>query len=200
MKNWQCRVVLWIFCSMFSVAQATPAEDLLKLLSHYQALSAQFTQITRLNNQQQLTQGHLLLAKPNRFVWAINRPHTQKFVSDGQTMWQYDPALNQVIVHNHMVWQNNTPLAILTGQANLAQSYTIVKSNPNHFVLTSKNPQALIPQIQLWFTADLPARLRLINATGQATQVDFSQVQLNPKLTDGEFKFVIPKSADVFKM
>jgi outer membrane lipoprotein carrier protein len=45
---------------------------------------------------QQHNEGVLKAQEPNRFYWKTAEPYPQEIVTDGKTLWVYDPDLAQV--------------------------------------------------------------------------------------------------------
>lgn len=40
----------------------------------------------------------MMLSRPGKFVWRIEKPYKQQLVGDGEKVWMYDPDLRQVTV------------------------------------------------------------------------------------------------------
>ena len=62
------------------------------------------------------------------FRWSYLEPTIQEFVSDGNSLWVYQPENRQVIESE--IEQSNNPLAFLNRLGELSQDFTIAWGNP----------------------------------------------------------------------
>ena len=62
------------------------------------------------------TSGRVAFEKPNRMRWDYDPPDKQTIVGDGQSLWLYQPDMNQVIkAPLGEAFQASTPLTFLSG-------------------------------------------------------------------------------------
>jgi outer membrane lipoprotein carrier protein len=121
-------MVLW------RTARAVPPEqtaDSAKLIAqrieeHYRnvrALRALFLErYSQGPNDARIESGTVYFGRPGRMRWEYESPEQQFFVSDGKTIWFYVPAdrtVTRMPVKESTDWR--TPLALLTGKADLAK-------------------------------------------------------------------------------
>src|SRR5262245_5516965 len=64
----------------------------------------------------QESSGTVQLAHPGRFRWETQPPYAQLVVSDGSTVWQYDPDLAQVVVRPLDRRADQVPSMLLAGE------------------------------------------------------------------------------------
>ncbi len=69
--------------------------------------------------------GTFAFARPGKFRWSYDKPHPQVIVGDGEKLWIYDPDLNQVIVKKLDGALGSTPAALLAGDDELENNFTI---------------------------------------------------------------------------
>jgi outer membrane lipoprotein carrier protein len=185
-------------------AQAqTAAQNLSRLLSGLNSLSAQFEQLvldgggTRL----QQSQGEMWLARPGKFRWRTAEPFPQLLVSNGQTLWLYDEDLEQVSQQPVDQRLSNTPALLLNGDlTSLQQNFQVEgpsDGNSGRYRLTPLSDQALFEELQLRFEAGVPVEMQLGDNLGQKTSVHFSSIEINLKLDAELFEFQVPEGVDL---
>ena len=61
----------------------------------------------------QPSEGIFRFKRPGRFEWTYEKPYRQQIISDGKTLWIYDPDLMQVTVRRLDGAVRSTPAGIL---------------------------------------------------------------------------------------
>jgi outer membrane lipoprotein carrier protein len=119
-------------------------------------------------------------------------------ISNGLTLWLYDPDLEQVIVKPFDASIESTPAILFSGDlTRLDSAYFIRQLSPDVFQLTPEQEGSLFSELQIIFVDQLPASISLTDSLGQVTRITFSDVQLNPSLPAALFEFEIPGDIDV---
>ena len=94
------RQVLLILCLALGAldVHATGSDRLQTFMNSTRSMRAHFEQtiVDRNGKLTQTSNGTFEFARPGRFRWVYLKPDPQTIVSDGQTLWLYDPELNQV--------------------------------------------------------------------------------------------------------
>lgn len=178
--------------------------------SAVQALIARLADITSVEGdfQQELldetgavletSQGQFVLQKPGRFFWLTREPYEQQLISDGQTIWLYDPDLLQVTVRQADQAMDNSPAHLLSADAGtLSETYQVSRDGDLVFTLTPKEPQPLFETLAISFTEKSVAQIRLRDALGQSTVIHFSNTRVNQPVDESVFSFSIPADVDV---
>lgn len=148
--------------------------------------------------------GHFLFSRPGKFQWETTKPYPQNIVSNGKTLWLYDPDLQQVTVKKLSNALTGTPAAILFGQADLSASFAL-KELPAREGLSwveakPKTAGGTFAQIDLGFDSQgTIAVMELSDNFGQRTLLRFSSVKLNVAVQPSQFEFKVPEGADVFE-
>ena len=187
----------------FNIQAGGNAEDiqqLRNLLQPISSLSAQFKQqVTDADGfQLQQSEGLFQVAQPNNLRWIVEQPMPQQVISNGLTLWLYDPDLEQVIVKPFDASIESTPAILFSGDlTRLDSAYFIRQLSPDVFQLTPEQEGSLFSELQIIFVDQLPASISLTDSLEQVTRITFSDVRLNPSLPAALFEFEVPGDIDV---
>ncbi|MCN4476757.1 outer membrane lipoprotein chaperone LolA, partial [Escherichia coli] len=119
---------------------ADAASDLKSRLDKVSSFHASFTQkVTDGSGAAvQEGQGDLWVKRPNLFNWHMTQPDESILVSDGKTLWFYNPFVEQATATWLKDATGNTPFMLIArNQSSDWQQYNI-KQNGDDFVLTPK--------------------------------------------------------------
>ena len=192
-------LTLLVYWSCHS-ANADDRTEFSGLLKNYQSLSGQFEQTLVDSNQEliQSSSGNFLLKKPGYFRWDTREPFPQLLVSDLETIWFYDPDLEQVTVrsyHNHV---DQTPSLLLSGDADkISQNYVVTKLSEESFSLLPKSEMPSFTELQLLFKDQQLASMVLKDSLDQTTTFIFTEVKVNPDVVASDFQFTPPNGVDI---
>jgi len=186
-------------------ASANPAEQLSELLSKAQTLRGGFSQLTLSASGTRLQEvgGQMALQRPGMFRWHTDAPLEQLLVSNGQTVWLYDPDLEQVTVQKLDERLTHTPALLLSGDVSkISENFEISQEDTSElstFTLKPKSADSLFDSLHLSFRRDVISEMRLIDNSGQRTSIHFLDVKMNRVLVDTTFEFEIPPGTDVIE-
>ncbi|QQB37989.1 outer membrane lipoprotein chaperone LolA [Achromobacter deleyi] len=189
-----------------SAMAATAQEQLRAFVNTVTAATGSFSQYTV--NPQGRTQpaqtGVFSFQRPGKFKWAVQKPYEQLVISDGRQVFQFDPDLAQVTERKVDAAIGTSPAAILFGSGSLEQSFDVSalpsKDGIDWLRAKPRTADAGFSRVDIGMKDNLPVRVELLDSFGQTTRVDLSGIVPNPKLGEGEFRFVAPKGVDVVKM
>ncbi|WP_061072284.1 MULTISPECIES: outer membrane lipoprotein chaperone LolA [Achromobacter] len=189
-----------------SAMAATAQEQLRAFVNTVTAATGSFSQYTV--NPQGRTQpaqtGVFSFQRPGKFKWAVQKPYEQLVISDGRQVFQFDPDLAQVTERKVDAAIGTSPAAILFGSGSLEQSFDVSalpsKDGVDWLRAKPRTADAGFSRVDIGMKDNLPVRVELLDSFGQTTRVDLSGIVPNPKLGEGEFRFVAPKGVDVVKM
>jgi outer membrane lipoprotein carrier protein len=175
-------------------------------------VSARFTQTThgaRLGttpSKPAASSGRVTLAKPGKMRWTYEEPEPSLVVSDGKTVWIYDPAFGEV---------QKLPAAegFLTGAA--AQFLLGAGDMRRDFKVTAVSCDETAAELEL--VPRQPAtyeklflhvdpnsgdvrQTRIIDLLGNVVVVEFREQRFNLKPPDSEFHFQVPEGAKVIEL
>ena len=181
-------------------------QTLFNLLDKFTSLQANFEQNNLNANTQQSSsvKGNMLLAKPNQFLWQTYDPLPQTIISNGETLWLYDPDLEQVTIQSINNNALQAPALLLSGDhQNIVDNFIIsmIKQEDKSlkFILSPKSNDSLYSQIWLVFAQQKLRRMALVDAQTQGVDFYFSNLLLNPALVDSQFEFKIPPNTDIIE-
>lgn len=198
---------LGMLTSLTVFADDKAAQALTQILGQYHSLTANFVQ-TSTDDQgngdklEQRSTGRMSVLRPNFFRWDTLTPLKQYIISDGRNIWIYDIDLQQVTIEPAHQMLDQAPAALLTNNTQeLTHEFKITQQNATQagqwFILESKNSQDLYHKIKLNFIQNKLNIMEVENAAGQATKVQFTDVQMNPAMPKDSFKVKVPKNVDV---
>jgi outer membrane lipoprotein carrier protein len=199
--------LLLFVCLLYlpSPAKAQGMRELERFMRTVQSAQGTFVQSVhnRSARKPQVATGQFSFQRPGQFRWAYETPYSHLLVSDGQSVWSYDPELKQVTVQALGQAVGQSPAAILAGQGDLEASFELddeglkeglawVKARPRQ----EGNP---FLAVRLGFEPETGRLLVmwLDDHFGQQTELHLKATQINPRLEADLFRFTPPKGADV---
>ncbi len=135
------------------------------------------------------------LKRPDGFYWETVDPFPELIVTDGRTLWNYQPDLEQVVVESWDASRSELAAQLLSGDTeNLTQEYLLSlrdtdQSEFTEFVLEPLDAGNIYRQIILTFNGRQLDMIYVDNDNGQKTVWQFTNIALNSPLSDREFVF-----------
>lgn len=190
--------------------QGSAADKLRQQLVALQTLKASFTQKMIADNGDvlQTQTGVLSLSKPGKVRLQTAAPYEQLVVSDGETLWLYDPDLEQVTIRKFQEDVSHTPAVLFIGDLNNLENVyevTIAQAPDGNRVTYTLFPKAVdnsdsfYEKLSFSFQGKTPVGMSLWDHLGQQTQLVFTEIQQNIQLKDDLFQFDIPANVDVLR-
>lgn len=146
------------------------------------------------------SQGTMSLARPGRFRWDYEKP-ASLIVSDGRTLWLYDPELEQVTVRRLGEALNQTPAMLLAGSAAVHEGYAVRDAGEHEglqwVVLTPRQAVSDFSELKLGFAGTELRRMDFRSKLNQVTRITLERVEKNLKLDPALFTFTPPPGVDV---
>ena len=194
---------------------ATGQEVLSEIQNRYEKTNdfeANFIQeyIGKVMKQPNKGEGKVYFKKKGMMRWDYTVPN-QKLISDGHTLWYYQPEEKQVLVSDvSKVLKERTPLAFLAGEGNLSRDFNLLNLNESvsqkedNYVteLAPKEPLATLSKLIL--TVDKKTYIVLqadvVDGLGNVTRTRFIDTKTNVGLANSFFQFTIPPGTEVIKM
>lgn len=174
------------FASTSVLADAT--QDLQNRLAKVNSFYAHFSQTITSSDGAEVQQGagELWIKRPNLFNWHMTSPDESVLISDGQTLWFYNPFVEQVTA----TWLKNTtgktPFMMITcNNANDWKQYQ-VRQKGDDFELTLKSSSGNLKQFA-------------INVTHSGTIRSFTAVEQDGQRSTYVLKSQQEVSADATK-
>ena len=147
--------------------------------------------------------GTVSFRKPGRMRWEFDDPEKQTIVSDGETLYSYDPDLNQVVeTPLKQALKSSSATSFLLGIGNINRDFKAAFAHPAtptglvDLILDAKSGGYVI-QVGLDPKGYNLMTLTLTDQLGDVTRIDFSDIHDNVELSDSIFAFKTPTGADV---
>ncbi len=201
----------YVHSETIAPARAPASNDLKHVLDrlqrHYRdtnSFSAKFSEeIATVGAPIRKRDGTVSFRKPGRMRWEFEAPEVQTLVSDGDTLYSYDPDLNQVVeTPLKQALKSSSATSFLLGIGNINRDFKAAFANPAtptgliDLILDAKAGGYKI-EVGLDPRTYNLIRLTLTDQLGDITKIDFSDVHNNVELPDSIFAFKAPAGADV---
>ncbi|MFK5985785.1 MAG: outer membrane lipoprotein chaperone LolA [Pseudomonadota bacterium] len=173
------------------------------------SLSANFTQTIRdtFGKLIETSSGRLVIKRPDQFVLNYTKPDEQSYISDGKTLWVYDVELEQVTIKKADEKLLNSPALLISSNRNIRDNYFVKESvdydapDNDIFILTPKNVDEensmMFANIQLTFFKQRLMEIKMTDNFDQITRLNLYNQEVNSKVDDKVFAFIIPADVDV---
>jgi len=184
-------------------AQNGPIEELDLLLRDISTLSADVLQLIVESDGGILeeTKIQMRLKKPNRFYWETIDPFPELIVTNGATLWNYQPDLEQVTIEDWNSDDSELAAQLLNGETdNLSDEYYIVVINSEEtksFELSPKINDNIYNTVSITFINDILDMIHLDGKSGEQTVWQFNNLVMNSPIADSLFEFIIPNDIDI---
>ncbi|WP_070963642.1 outer membrane lipoprotein chaperone LolA [Vibrio sonorensis] len=180
-------------------AFAGSQEVLNERLQLTEGFSAEFTQKV-ISPEGELVmegEGTVEIARPSLFRWTTTFPDENVLVSDGETLWFYNPFIEQVSIYWQEQATEQTPFVLLTrNRASDWDNYHVTQ-NEDTFTLVPIAQDSNQGQFEVQIDAKGQVQgFKVIEQDGQQSDFDFSNFQ-SVKPASTRFTFAIPEGVIV---
>ncbi|MGL9773248.1 MAG: outer membrane lipoprotein chaperone LolA [Sodalis sp. (in: enterobacteria)] len=186
----------YLFAAVLAApAFAADANVLQSRLNQVNSFHASFTQ--RVTGAEggavQEGEGELWIKRPNLFNWHMTAPDESVLVSDGKTLWFYNPFVEQATANWLKNATGNTPFMLITRNRAADWGQYNVKQQGDSFSLVPKANNGNLKQ----FTINVAANGTITGFTAVEQDGQRSVYQLksqkNGPVDDAKFHFTLPK-------
>lgn len=196
--------LLSVCCVSYAENQADAAQKLRAILTDMSTLDAEFIQIVYSPEGDRLheTSGQLHASRPGQVRWETAPPMEQLLVSDGTTLWLFDPDLEQVTIRSFSDDLAKTPAVLFVGDlAALEQTYrvSVTSDQLTVFTLIPLTDDNLYEKLTLSFDRKKPTGMKLWDGLGQRTEIEFSSTEINRPISPALFTFIPPEGVDILR-
>lgn len=197
--------VLGLSSSQLVIAQFGAADRLDVLLADVDTLSAQVLQLIVESDGGVLEESdiQMYLKRPNGFYWETVLPFPELVVTDGETLWNYQPDLEQVVIEDWDSSRSELAAQLLSGETErLKREYRIERQlsddrDYDEFTLLPLAADSVYDTITITFQQRTLEAIHLSHKNGQQTVWQFSQVERNQGLDDELFMFRPPEGIEI---
>lgn len=175
-------------------------------------IQARFAQeyINRSLNQVKQAEGRVYFKKSGMMRWEYHKPVRQEIVSDGLTIWHYQPDDNQVIVGEiSKAMRAKLSIAFLTGEGDLRRDFRILSpqgesQREDRWYLLELAPMQSQADLQRLILRVDPKRYLIVqtdiyDAFDNINRIRFSGIKVDQNLPDSLFTFTIPPDTQVLR-
>ncbi|MCO4320788.1 outer membrane lipoprotein chaperone LolA [Aliidiomarina quisquiliarum] len=180
-------------------AQSEPApqaETLRALLANIQTLAGRFEQHIYENEEKvEVMQGIFALQRPSQLYWETESPDESVLVADGETVWYYNPFIEQVSLFAQSQTMASNPLLVLLESDAWDGFY--IQFDQGRWIIDGQD-EAQGQQLVLRFnSANLLVEMELSDAYGQRSVFMLSDLQENQPIAPKRFEFIVPDGVDI---
>ncbi len=175
-------------------------------------LSARFEQTTRVASfgsdaaGSERSSGQVVFAKPGRMRWSYEKPEPSLVVSDGHTVWLFDPQKREAQrFPNAETFLSGAAIQFLLGKGRLLETFRVgaERCGPDEALLDLV-PREPATYERLQLLAD-PAsgeirETAVFDLVGNVTRVSFSQVETNRHPPASLFRFQPPPGVQILEL
>lgn len=185
------------------VAQDNAINELDSLLQGVDTLSADITQLIIQSDGGVLEESEILLRvkRPNGFYWETVSPFPELLVTNGTTLWNYQPDLDQVVIEDWDPDQSELAAQLLYGRTDsLIDEYYVVAINSEQsrsFELKPKSADSLYDLITINFVNETLDLIYIQNNSGERTAWQFTGSRINIPMVDDLFEFSPPEGIEI---
>jgi outer membrane lipoprotein carrier protein len=175
-------------------------------------LRARFVQTTRpasvgdRPSESTTSRGSVVVAKPSRMRWSYESPEPSLVVSDGKTLWIYDPAFAEAQrMPADGAFFSGAALQFLLGRGDMEREFAIhLVSCEEKSVELELTPREPTSYEKLFLVANPGTgnvfRTRIDDLLGNSTVVEFSDLQVNLDPAADLFRFEPPANVRVIDL
>ena len=188
-----------------ALAQQEAADKLEELLGSIDTIQADVRQLIMESTGGILEESEIKfkLKRPDGFYWETILPYPELIVTDGVTLWNYQPDLLQVTIEPWDAARSELAAQLLNGRMDeIRADYTItggaVRDGEGwEFFVYTLDDASLYRRVTLYFTGTQLTSIHVDNGNGQRTFWEFFNHEINLPLDDALFVFIPPEDIDV---
>ena len=187
---------------LFANADGVAAKkSLMEKLQNIHHFSAKFSQQVFDNDNKLIQQGSgtIVVSKPNKVHWQTLEPEESLIVSDGTTLWLYDPFIEQASAFSLAKSVVNTPILLLTNEsAEVWDQYQVNyqennSQNQNIYEIQSIDEQSQVKSLVVSFQGEIIQSLLIHDATGQKSEITLTDNNYQAVPNSELFNFSVPE-------
>lgn len=153
--------------------------------------------------------GKVMFKEGGLMRWEYERPQHKLFIYDGETLWVYEPEVPQIFTGSADKQRLEKGLAFLTGEGRILDEYEATRLDAEKFgfsegivlELRPRDQRSPFRHVELYIDPDEHRVVRsvVVDHDGNRNRLDFSDVQKNPGLAAGLFRFEPPPGVPVIR-
>ncbi len=163
--------------------------------------------IGKVMRQSQKGDGKVFFKKKGMMRWDYRIPN-QKIISDGQTLWFYQPEENQVLISpsDKMIKE----FGFLVGEGDLRRDFKLLaiqepplgKEDPIVVEMAPKESHPAVSKLSLLIDRKtyFVIQVDVFDSLGNVTRTRFTDIKTNTNLSGSFFQFKVPPGTEIIRM
>jgi len=150
--------------------------------------------------------GRVAFAKPGKMRWTYEKPQASEVISDGSTLWVYDPEAKEVqVLEVGEAFLSAAAIQFMLGSGQLLETFNVTAKacdQPTVTLHLLPKEAATYEYLELEVSAS-SGRIevtRVADLLGNHTEVRFQDVKTNQAPSAGHFQFETPKGVRELKL
>lgn len=143
--------------------------------------------------------GVISVSKPNLVNWHTILPEETQIISDGETLWFFDPFIEQVTAYSLDSSIQNTPILLLSSNdEQLWQQFDIVQNDLNTFEIIALDQNSQVKSLSLVLSVSdneketKIEKFVIVDASGQRSEIKLSHFEQSNNISKDTYKFELP--------
>lgn len=198
-----------ILCVLFSYplslqAQQTPLESLIATLAETSSIQADVEQLilSQDGREIQALEAQLVMQKPDKLNWHVMEPYEEVMVSDGLSLWYYEPDLEQVSIQDFPSDVEDNPILLLNNDLQaIAEAYEVsmgyVDEEVKQYILLPLRTSSSYERFSMTFSGSDLLQMQFESSVGQLTSFSFTNIINNAAIDPAVFSFAIPANIEI---
>ena len=187
-------------CADVTTAQSVQ-NVLIEKLNKFDGFTANFSQKifdADGNLLQDDASGTIDVKRPNLFKWHTQLPDENLVVSNGETLWMFDPFVGEAHIYNIDDAIVNSPMVLLSSNdITLWQQYSVIQRSSDEYVIDALDETSQVKQLIVRFADSVLSSFTIVDSTEQTSTFDLSQVQYEQLPDNSTFTLTLPKGISV---
>ncbi|MDG2089816.1 MAG: outer membrane lipoprotein chaperone LolA [Gammaproteobacteria bacterium] len=182
----------------------TPLHNLVATLAETSSIKADVEQLilSQDGRQIQALQAVLIMQKPDLLNWHVIEPYEELMISDGESLWYYEPDLEQVSIQDFPDDVENNPILLLNDDLQaISEAYEVslgyVDEEVKQYVLLPLTASSSYERFSMTFSGVDLLQMQFESSVGQLTSFSFTNIINNAVIDPAEFSFAIPTDIEV---
>jgi len=208
LKSWLygSLIAVTTFANIHANADAnTDEQQLFDRLAQYKSFEAKFAQTVQDKEGNTIDQasGSFVMAQPNRLYWQQEAELEQLVVTNGDTLWLYDPDFEQVTIRTLTPESTAMPSVLFSGDEALIRASFEITSTAvgdqvaESYVLIPKGENPQFQKLEVGFNHKRLSHLTIYDFLGQITQIEVRQPKMLEHVADSLFSFTPPEGTEI---
>ncbi len=192
------RLLLIVLCIVPS--SVTSKEfDPINYLNSIQTIRSEFIQRQGSSQINQEITGEMFIRKPNQLLWSIENPSKKLVLINENTITYFDADLEQVIISDYLEENQVSWVNLFLDSSLIKSSYKFNERKLNNGEIHIKfdDMKGDYESVIIIFKSGDIHGINLIEKNVNSISIEFTEFEVNQKLSDNLFNYQFPSSVDI---